>query len=360
MDDNSLGTKTRKKLNEVALNMDKRLEKYWDEEIKKEFGFEEAQKKIIKKVLLHAKEHNLRQAKRLRAAFVFYGYFLSGKQPDERIWKVMEGIELVHTALLMHDDFMDEDELRRGMPTTQKYFSNGDRHYGDSMAVNVGDVVLCLGYERVLDCGFEKSKIVEIGKILMRGITNTAFGQIYDVTLPKLGKLTEEKILAIHKAKTAIYTFKNPLVIGGVLAELPNEVLEKLKEYSEKGGVAFQLQDDVLGVFGKTKKTGKSVNSDLLQGKSTLLVAKTLKLGTEEQKQSLLNVWGNKDSTKQEIQKAKDAIIKSGSFEYSTTKAKLLAKKAMGIAESLRKYNLNDEAIGFLKGIASYIVDREV
>ena len=359
MEDNSLGTKAKNKLIKLANNIDQRLEKYWDGEIGKGFGFEKSQKKIIRKVLLHAKEHNLRSAKRIRAAFVYYGYLLSGEKPNEELWKVMEGIELVQTALLTHDDFMDEDLLRRGLPTSQVYFGNGDKHYGDSMAVSVGDVVLCLGYERVLECGLDRKKVLEAGKILMRGIANTAFGQIYDVTLPKLGELTEEKVLTVHRTKTAIYTFQNPLIIGGVLAGLSSEVLNILIEYSYKGGVAFQLQDDVLGMFGETSKTGKSVDSDLLQGKSTLLIAKTLELGNEEQKQSLMGAWGNKEATKQQIQNAKEAIRESGSYEYSMNKARVMANEAVVIAENLSKYKLNREVIDFLKGIAMYIVNRE-
>ncbi|TRZ49578.1 polyprenyl synthetase family protein [bacterium] len=345
----------------LAARIDRRLEKYWDSEIEKGFGFENFQKKLVRKVLLHAKEHNLRHAKRVRAAFVYYGYLLGNKKPNEGVWRVMEGMELVQTALLMHDDFMDEDKLRRGLSTTHEYFGKGgDKHYGESMAVNVGDAVLCLGYERVLECGLDREKVLRAARVLMRGITNTAFGQMYDVTLPKLGELTEEKILAVHRAKTSIYTFQNPLLIGGILAGLSDEVLEILKDYSHKGGVAFQLQDDVLGMFGKTKKTGKSIDSDLLQGKSTLLIAKTLELGNEAQKKDLLCAWGNKESTKQETTMAKEAIKESGSFEYSINKAMSLAKEAMEIAESLCKYNFNREAIDYLKGIAEYIVSREV
>ena len=110
-------------------------------------------------------------------------------------------MELVHAALLMHDDFMDEDQTRRGGPTTHMYFGGG--HYGDSMAVDIGDALLCLGFELVED------------KEILRAIVNTAYGQAYDVSLEKFGKWTEDDVLTMHKAKTAIYTYENPLFIGG-------------------------------------------------------------------------------------------------------------------------------------------------
>lgn len=360
MSDNSLGQTTKEALKNLAIKVDESLMKYWDSELKKDFGFGKAQKTLVRQVLEHAKEHNLRSAKRIRAAFVYYGYWLSGKKPNEELWKVMEGVELVQTALLMHDDFMDEDKLRRGKPTTQEYFGKDDKHYGDSMAVSVGDAVLCLGYERVLDCGLKNENVLKAAKILFRGITNTALGQIYDVTLPRLGNLTEEKVLAVHQAKTAIYTFQNPLVIGGVLSKLPEKILDILKKYSLKGGVAFQLQDDVLGMFGETEKTGKSIDSDILQGKSTLLIAKTFELGNDQHKKALIKAWGNKEATAEEINKAKEAVRESGSLEYSIIKARALAKEAYEIAESLNQYSLNREAIEFLMGVAEYIVDRDL
>lgn len=358
----SLGYRAKANLERLIVRIDKSLEKYWNEEIEKNFGFEKVQKEVIKKVLLHAKEHNLRSAKRLRASFVYYGYLLGKREKKnvKEVWKVMEGVELVQTALLMHDDFMDEDKLRRGLPTTHEFFGEGDKHYGESMAVNVGDLVLCLGYERILKAGLDREKVLKAGEIMMRGIANTAFGQIYDVTLPKLGELTEEKVLAVHRAKTSIYTFQNPLIIGAVLAGLDPKVLTILEDYAYWGGVAFQLKDDLLGMFGDQKKTGKSTNSDLLQGKSTLLIAKTLELGNASHKKMLLAAWGNKKASMEEIEKAKMAIKDSGSFDYSINKVKTMAVKAVEIADSLKNFDLNTEAVDYLKGIAEYIVTREI
>lgn len=359
MVENSLGQKARENLRKLAKETDVRLEKYWDEELGKSFGFESSQITLVKKALLHAKDHNLRSAKRLRASFVYYGYLLGGEVPNDEVWKVMEGVELVQTALLMHDDFMDEDGLRRGLPTTHEYFAEGDKHYGDSMAVNVGDMVLCLGYERVMECDLDCERVLDASKTLMRGIANTAFGQMYDVTLPKMGELTEEKVLAVHRAKTSIYTFQNPLIIGATLAGLGEEVKAVLAEYSYKGGVAFQLQDDVLGMYGDVEKTGKSADSDMRQGKSTLLIAKTFELGNEDQKKALLGAWGNKDARSDEILVAKQAIKESGAYDYNVLKAKDLAKEAMVVVDKLSSLNLNEDAVLFLKGVADYIVNRD-
>ncbi len=370
MGKDNLGTLAKEKLMILAKEMDFRLEKYWDEEIKNGFGFNETQKALVRKMILHAKEHNLRLAKRARAGFVLYGYLLGQeiktektqklKIMNENIWRVCEAVEIVHTALLMHDDFMDQDLVRRGKPTTQVYFGEGDEHFGEAMAVNVGDAVLCLGFERLLNSGFEAEKTKKVMQQMLRGITNTAYGQAYDVGLSKMGELTEEKVLNLHRAKTGIYTYDNPLIIGGILAGLSEEALKVLREYSVDGGIAFQLQDDVLGVFGDEEKTGKSANSDLLQGKVTLLVVKTLELGTEKQKEDLLRVWGKLRAKSENIELAKKAIKESGAFEYSIDVAKKLNLRSIETIQKLREMCLNNEAIDYLEGISRYMVEREV
>ncbi len=360
-----LGSLAKENLVRFARETDKHLEEYWKKEINNNFGFNKTQKELVRKMLLHAREHNLRDAKRARASFVWYGYMLgqeNGKPGSKKgeIWEVCEAVELVHTALLMHDDFMDNDLVRRGLPTTQVLFGKTDAHYGEAMAVNIGDAVLCLGYERLLNSGFEDTRMKIVMRQMLRGITNTAYGQAYDMSLPYLGKMTEDRVLSLHRAKTGIYTYENPLIIGGILSGLSDKVLDILRDYSKHSGIAFQLQDDVLGVYGDTEKTGKSADSDLLQGKVTLLVVKTLEMGSKKQKDDVLRVWGKKKAKKRDILLAKKAIKDSGAYEYSVKVARKLNEKAVEIIVKLREMNLNKEAIDYLEGIARYMVSRDV
>ncbi len=331
---------SRQKLKDFVPEIDARIAEYFDEEIKKGFGFNGRQRKLVRQMLEHAWEYILRPTKRLRASFVYYGYKLSGKEPDEKVWRAAVGVELVHAALLMHDDFIDQDKFRRGGLTTHEYFGGG--HYGESMAVTTGDALLCLGFELVED------------KEILRAIANTAYGQAYDVSLESFGKWTEDDVLTVHKAKTAIYTYENPLFVGAHLAGLSKKALSILHDYSMDGGVAFQLRDDVLGVFGDPKETGKSADSDLKQGKCTLLV---LKAGDRPEVQK---VWGKRDADKADIELAKKAIQDSGSLEYSLALTQKLARNAAKSAAKLRELKLNSEAIDYLQGIAEYMVEREV
>lgn len=356
----NIGEKSKSQLIEFASKIDLRLNKFWDDEIAKGFGFGRRQKNLVKQILLHSSEHNLRSAKRLRASFVYYGYKLNNHDDPESIWNAAIAIELVHTALLMHDDFMDQDKLRRGKPTTHEYFANGDQHYGGSMAVNIGDNVLCLGYETLLNCGQRSERVHPALSQLLRGIANTAFGQAFDVWLQKSKDWNGGDVIDLHKAKTAIYTYENPLFIGAHLGGLDPQIFPILHQYSFDGGIAFQLQDDILGVFGDEEKTGKSANSDLIQGKCTLIINKALENGTPSQVAAIQKVWGNQQATEKELQEAKKAIVDSGSYEYNKNLARTYASKAAEHASQLNSYQLNKEAVDYIQGIAEYMVNRDV
>ncbi len=369
-----LGQKAKQSLVSFVGEIDRRLVTYWQSEMHKNFGFGKKQKDLVREMLQHASEHNLRSSKRIRSALVYYGYLLGQKRSglsrledksrndraNEEIWKVCEAVELIHTALLMHDDFMDRDLVRRGKPTTQEFFANGDKHYGDSMAVCVGDSVLCLGYERFLAAGFDRSVQTNALKQLLRGITNTSFGQAFDNSLVKLGEFTVQDVLDLHYAKTALYTYETPLLSGAILTGVQDVVLEILKTYSKYAGIAFQLQDDILGVFGDEEKTGKSSNSDLLQGKVTMMYIKAMEVASERQKQKISLVWGVENANLEQIEDVKRIFVETGSYDYSVNEAKKLATLAVDEAKKLREFDLNVEAVDFLEGIATYMVEREV
>ncbi len=346
-----LGDDAKKTLKAYVAEIDPQIKAYFDKEISLNFGFNERQKELVRIMLEHGQEYILRPTKRLRASFVHYGYTLSGKQPGDRVQQAAIGVELVHAALLMHDDFMDLDDRRRKGPTSHKYFQEklkGSEHFGHSMAISLGDALLCIGFE------------LTQSQQMLRGIANTAFGQAYDVSLETLSEATEDDVITLHKAKTAIYTYENPLFIGAELAGLSKEVLAILHDYSMDGGVAFQLRDDVLGVFGDPEETGKSANSDLLQGKVTLLILYVLQHGSSEQIAAVKKIWGKKTADSRDIDLAKQAIKDSGSLEHSIQLTTNLATKAAQTANKLRELNLNTEAIDYLQGIAEYMVKREV
>ena len=349
--------------------INKELERYFDSELKNVFGVSVEEKKLNKSILQHIKEHNLRPAKRLRGSFVYYGHNLLGKAEEKDILKASMSVELIHTALLMHDDFMDQDDTRRGKPTTHEYFKKkhtknnyrfNPQHYGESMAVNAGDVALMLGFEILGTSNFAADRIVTAQNRTLRGITNTAFGQAYDITLEGIGKATEKDIINLHHAKTAIYTYENPLHIGAVLAGASEDDLKLISEYAIPGGIAFQLQDDILGLFGDPQKTGKPAHSDLRQGKMTLLIIKALEKAKNDQKELLLKYWGDRKLTDIEANIIRKIVKDTESYDYSVSISRKWAKKAQLAIIKMRKKGWNKDAINYLDGIAQYMVERDV
>lgn len=369
MDKNTsnLGAEAKQRLVDFVGKIDKRLAEFWQGEIEKNFGFSAEQKRLTKEILLHASEHNLRTSKRLRSALVYYGWKLGVSDLDntiieeEKIWKACEAVELIHTALLMHDDFMDMDKVRRGKPTTQEFFANGDLHYGNSMAVCTGDVVLCLGFERFLELKSEGTEVSMALRQLMRGIANTALGQALDGYLQKNKIASEEDIIALQISKTGIYTYENPLLSGAILSKLDEEAVDILRRYSREAGIAFQMQDDILGVFGDEERTGKSSDSDIRQGKITMMYLKTIEKLSSEDKEVFLSLWGNNKINRSEIEWIKTKIIEVGAKEMSVFLARDYANRAVEIITELRgNKKVNQLAVDFLEGIARYIVERGV
>ncbi|MBU1256337.1 polyprenyl synthetase family protein [Patescibacteria group bacterium] len=196
--------KAKKELANFVKLINVRLEKYFNNEIKEVFGVSKKEIELSRNILEHIKEHNLRPCKRLRGSFIYHGYKLMGGRGREAILEAAMSIELIHTALLIHDDLMDQDDTRRGLPTTHEYYRNnhlnskwrGDsKHYGASMAVDIGDVALMKGFEILGRSRFENKNKIEALNRTFRGITNTAYGQAFDITLEVAGKASKKDIL---------------------------------------------------------------------------------------------------------------------------------------------------------------------
>ncbi|MEK7168783.1 MAG: polyprenyl synthetase family protein [Patescibacteria group bacterium] len=356
------------KLLDFVKLIDKELTNYFKEELKNIFGVSKKEKELNINIMKHIMEHNLRPAKRLRGSFIYYGYRLFKNDKESEIKKVAMSIELIHTALLMHDDFMDQDDTRRGKPTSHEYYKDyhiknkfrfSSQHYGESMAVTVGDTALMLGFEILGKSNFDTNLKINALNRTFRGITNTTYGQTFDITLEGKGVAMEKDITDLHLAKTAIYTYENPLHIGAILAGADKKDLEILSRYAIPAGVGFQLQDDMLGLFGDTEKTGKPAHSDLRQGKMTLLIIKALEWANKEQKAKLLSIWGNRNLTDSDANIARQIVKDTGSLDYSIKTAHKWVKKAQKAIPEMQKLKWNRESIDYLDGIAQYMVERD-
>jgi geranylgeranyl diphosphate synthase type I len=212
-------------------------------------------------------DYVLRGGKRLRGALVLVGNRAAGGTDSEAALDASIGVELLHAYLLIHDDFMDRDELRRGGPTLHRAL--GGDHLGNSLAVLLGSLCQAWAYELVLRHGDAGAAAA-----ITRTLEEVTLGQMADLRAPAGAALGEEQILELERLKTGSYTFDLPLRIGASRA--PAALLDALSAYALPLGQAFQIADDLLGTFGAPEVTGKPSGSDLREGKRTLLVARAL------------------------------------------------------------------------------------
>ncbi len=311
------------------------------------------------------KEFAERPGKRIRPVLVVFGYKACGGENEKEILKASIAIELIHAYLLIHDDVMDKSETRRGQPAFHKEYEEiYSKKYGKgkewnaiSASVIAGDIIEAFAAQAIAETEFDSEKKSGFMTKLNEINANTGYGQLLDMELEIKKDASEENVELVHLLKTAKYTIEGPLLLGAILAGANKKQVKELSNYAIPVGKAFQMQDDILGVFGSEEKTGKPVDSDLKEGKKTHLVIKAMENGNKEEQEILLAAIGNPELTKEEFEKTKEIIKKTKALDYTKEKAKTYAQEGM---KSLKKSSLNIKGREFLEGMARYILEREL
>ncbi len=313
----------------------------------------------------HIMEFNMRGGKRIRPILVIFGYKALGGKNEDAIIDAAIAVELMESFLLIHDDIMDQDELRRGYLTMHKIYENkckrhhraGDaKRFGESMALVAGDILSILGSEAILQSRFPVKKKLRAISIFNKAVINTCFGQIIDIRAALEPDVAENDIQRLYELKTAVYTFEAPLQIGAVLAGAGEKELKLLSRYAISLGKAFQLHDDLLGLFGSRKKIGKPVGSDIREGKKTLLIVRATATAKKRDREFILKCLGNKDITAAELAKLRKIVAATGAMDYTKELAFELKEKSKSVIYGSA---LRSDGKRFLLGLADYVVKRE-
>lgn len=321
---------------------------------------------LMADALRYVKKLVLAGGKRLRPAFMYYGYLAAGGREKEEILKTAISVELIHIFLLIHDDIIDRDNLRHGIDTVEvrykklgkKFFRKIDYvHFGSAMAIIIGDMVGALGNQVIFDSNFKPELIMQALSRLQGIISMTVIGQSQDIYIENKKKASEKEILRMYENKTAKYTIEGPLHLGAILGGAEEKLLRSLSSYALPIGIAFQIQDDILGVFGNEKKMGKPVGADIKQGKYTILVAKAFEKADKKQKVALERLLGKKDLSSQDIEEFLTIIRKTGAYDYAKKMSYALSINAK---RELTKLKINPEAKKFLNDVAEYMIEREL
>lgn len=300
-----------------------------------------------------------RGGKRLRGALVMYGYEVSGGIGASMILTAARAVEMIHAYLLIMDDIQDRSVLRRGEPTAhvalakfhkQKNYSGDADHFGVAIALNAMGIGNHLAHKLLAELDTAAERKLSVITLLEEAIVLTAHGQTLDIENEMSGEASVADVGMVMEYKTAHYTILNPLQIGMTLAGANKKQIQALSGYALHVGRAFQIKDDITGVFGTAEELGKSPLDDIREGKQTLLTVHALESASAEDKPFLLRQLGNKKLTASHFETCKDIITRSGALAFAK---KLLHTELASARTSLKNYEDTYKTgdLSFLRGL---------
>ncbi len=304
--------------------------------------------------------------KRLRPALVYYTYKACGggaeASEEDRALPLALATELLHTYLLIHDDIMDHAEVRRGQPAAHARFRaaherqglHGDAaDFGRSVGILLGDLAQSWAVE--LASPFFGSR--ELARCFSAMCQEVIGGQYLELLVAQRRAASEEELLRVLRLKSGCYTAERPIQLGALLAGAPAERVAGLSRYGAAVGEAFQLQDDLLGMFGDPGTVGKPVDADLKEGKFTFLIHHARALATPEQRRTLEAALGNPQATAGQAAAARRVLEESGARAAVTAMIGERLRAAQGALAGLA--GLDPEGHTFLAGLIGYLRERE-
>ncbi len=302
--------------------------------------------------------------KMIRGCLVLLAHEMFKEEVDDEAVKVGAAIELLHSALLIHDDIIDKDELRRGDKTIFAQYEElgvkenfpDARHFGYSMAVCVGDLCISYAYQILSNLNVDDARKRRIISLFCDSLNCAGLAEMDDIYLSFTKKeFSEERVMNVYKYKTAIYTFSVPFTAGAVLANSDENDIKTLYELGEKIGIIFQIKDDEIGIFGDEESIGKSVGSDVSENKKTLWRNYLFEKSSDEERLKLENIFGKSDLKRDDIDLVRKMILEKNVKDLVDNKIKKLFEESENLIESL---NISEDYKKFLHGLMKYNISR--
>ena len=257
-------------------------------------------------------------------------------------------VEMVHNFSLVHDDIMDNDEMRHGVPTVHK-------KYGIPLAILAGDVLFSKAFQIISDSKLPDSATTQLISRLAKACVDICEGQLLDIKMAEERKIPSqtEYITMIGKKTAALFDVS--CAMGAICASNKTKDISNLSSFGRNLGIAFQITDDLIGVMGDPKITKKPVGNDLREGKKSLPILLAIKLAKGKNKKIILKAFGNSKITRKDLNKAVDVIRSLGIEEDMRKQAQKYSKKA---EKSLSKYS--GSAKSELIALLDFVVKRSV
>ncbi|WP_262388052.1 polyprenyl synthetase family protein [Streptomyces parvus] len=295
---------------------------------------EELDPQFARDVAERVQSFALRGGKRLRAQFAWWGWRAGGGDATgtgvQSTLRLGAALELIQTCALIHDDVMDGSSVRRGAPSLHVDFATdhlrsglrGDHvAYGQASAILAGDLALAWADDLVaeIEAGAPtRQRILGLWRSMR---AEMVAGQYLDMHAQADASSSEERALRIALLKTSLYTVERPLALGAALAGADGRTISALRSAGRSAGIAFQLRDDLLGVFGDPSATGKPSGEDIRSGKLTYLTATARSLsarsGDTASQQALSEAIGNPDLSEADLHRLRDILKRTGAQDMT-------------------------------------------
>lgn len=304
----------------------------------------------------------LRGGKKLRAALVQIGYECAGGRRS--LWSAALAYEALHGFLLAHDDIMDRADIRRGRPTLHRRYeeilrrrarATDGAHRGIAVALNLGDLACFWALELLAitpaPAAAHRRVLREIGAIL----AETAAGQLLDLLVDWRSPRAIYRVRQIAARKTARYSVVGPLVVGALFAGAPRPLVHALRSFGVPVGIAFQLRDDLLGLYGAEAEIGKDPLSDLWEGKPSALIIRAYRRAAAPERRILERLWGNRACGERDRRTVQDIVEETGTRRAVEDEAERLVRRGV---RALRQARLPGGRQELLASFAEYAARR--
>ena len=282
--------------------------------------------------------------KRLRPYLVLKSCELVGGDPDSAL-PFAAAMEVLHDFTLIHDDIIDNDELRRGAPTVHKL-------WGVPIAIVSGDLLFAKAYQAMVEPAILGQLTCERAIDCIKRVTEATVviceGQTLDISYTDVKDISEEDYILMVKGKTSAL-FKACAEVGAIVGGGSEEEVAKIGSFAYDAAIAFQIVDDVLGVISNKNTLGKPVGSDIREGKKTLIVIHALEQASPGEREAIERALGAENATPSDIESAKKALRSASGVDYAMTKAFEYAKKAEASLASFPGSQAKSDLLELLK-----------
>ncbi len=319
--------------------------------------------------LLDAAHVAVQGGKRLRPAFAYWGWRAAGGSATKTtaLMRAAASIELVHASALVHDDVMDASATRRGRASAHRALAllriddveaAAAERFGHNAAILLGDILLAWSDELLGESGFKPMAIDRARVYFDRLRTEVSAGQYLDVLAQTRHRSSAADAMRVVRYKSAKYTVERPVQLGAALGKASPALLAALSSYGVPLGEAFQLRDDILGVFGQPSVTGKPSGDDIREGKRTLLMARAFDKADRSQRTVLEKAFGNPHLDEAALETVLTTLRETGAVAAVETVISELTSAALS---ALRHAPIDDaEALKALRTLSDHATKRSV